>query len=495
MDELLNELEEWVGYTEADARRLSEALPTLEPHLDAIIERFYDEILRHPGSRQVLSGPAQVERLKKSLVVWLREVLEGPHDSAYALRRRRIGQRHVQVGLPSSYMYAAMHLIQSEAGKVLRVKLDPDAARDTLDSLHRVCTMDLALMTNTYVSGREQLQLDSLQALLVEHLRTAVFLVGADGVVRSATRATSQLMTGSAATGRQWTEVLPDGLIEAAGLEEHVTRALQRRREVTLPRVDVETADGSRSFRIHVVPLVHELANFLIQIEELTDAIDMEARLLRSEALAQLGSLSAAVAHELRNPLAGISGALQVITRSMDEQTPHHRILTKVEGEVRRLNTLVTDLLAFARPGSATLQPTPLRPVVEEVVELMDSEHPDVAIEIEGDARAQADPHLVSQILHNLLRNAVDAVREPDAHDKRVRVVLEGTGFSVQDAGPGIPEARREEVFQPFETTKTRGTGLGLAISMRSAEAMNATLTLTDGELPGACFDVRLLAE
>jgi signal transduction histidine kinase len=494
VDEQLSELKEWVQYNVDDAERLSACLSLIQPHLDRIIDAFYDEILRHPGSRDVISGPKQVARLKRSLVGWLREVFEGPHDAAYAVRRRAIGVRHVQVGLQSGYMYAAMHLVQREVGAILRAELPPDRALEVTDSLHRVCTMDLALMTNTYVSGREKLQLDSLHSLLVAHLRTAVFLVGTDGVVRSATRASTQLLTGKDATGRKWTEALPDGLVEAASLEEHVQRGLKRRREVTLPRVDVEAGGKLRSFRIHVVPLLHELATFLIQVEELTDAIEMEARVSRSEALAQLGSLSAAVAHELRNPLAGISGALQVITRSMDEETPHHRILSKVEGEVRRLNSLVTDLLAFARPGSATLAPTSLRPVIEEVVELMDSEHPDIAISIEGEAHGQADPHLVSQIVHNLLRNAVDAVREPGAHEKRIDVVLDGTRLRVEDAGPGIPVDRRDAIFQPFETSKTRGTGLGLAISTRSAEAMNASLSLAEGALPGACFELTLLA-
>lgn len=479
MSSILQEMKDWVGYSEADAEVLREALPLVRPHIHRIVERFYDEVQKHPGASQVFSGPDQVERLKKTLRRWLAEVFEGPHDMDYAERRRAIGWRHVQVGLPDRYMFTAMHVVEAELRALLRDELP--VPRQAVDAVHRVLTLDLALMTGTYVEARELKQLDTLQAILVEHLRLVVLLVDADGRVRAATRATAQVATGGDPTGHPWSKALPDGLVEAASLERHVARALEVHREVTLPRVDVE----ERSFRVHIVPLRHELAAFMLQVEELTDAVEMEGRLRRSEALAQLGALSAAVAHELRNPLAGISGALQVITRSMDDGSMHRQILTKVDGEVRRLNSLVTDLLAFARPGSAKVVPTEFRPLVDEVVGLLENEHPQVAFRLEGEGAGMADPHLVRQILHNLVRNAVDAVDG----DGTVQVAVGPGSIVVADDGEGVPASRRDEVFEPFVTTKTRGTGLGLAISRRSAEAMGGHLLLAaEGPLPGACF-------
>lgn len=477
------EMKDWLRFDESDTARLCAVLPIVEPHIFRIIDLFYAEIQRHPESNAVLEGPAQVERLKGSLRRWLHELLVGPHDDRYASLRREIGHRHVQVGLPDRYMFTAMHLIESEVSTLLLEALDDPWP--ALQSLRRICTLDLALMTGTYVKSRERLQLDTLHSLLVQHLRLAVLMVDDDGIIQSATDSTTQLMLGQPVQGMRWQKALPAGLLGAASLQTHVDRALSTGREVTLPRVDVE-GDDRRSFRLHVVPLRHALAAFLIQIEELTDAVDMEARLRRSEALAQLGALSAAVAHELRNPLAGISGALQVITNSMDDDAPHARVLGKVEREVRRLNDLVTDLLAFARPGTATLQPVDLHTLAEEVVELL--EHPGVAVEIEGDGRPQGDPNLVRQILHNLLRNAVDAA----GSGGRVRVTLKDNTLSVCDSGSGVPHAERQRIFEPFVTTKTRGTGLGLAICARSADAMSGRLTMTDGPLGGAQFNLSL---
>ncbi len=484
MQTALDEMKDWTGYSRADAVALRGAFSVVEPHLVGIIERYYGEVLRNPNTAAMLTGPEQVERLKCTLRQWLREVFSGPHDGAYAERRRAIGWRHVQVGLEDRYMFMAMYTIQSEVQGILRTELeDPFPASDALT---RVLTMDLALMTGAYVEARELKQLDTLHALLIEHLRTVVLLVGDDGIVRSATRATGQLLVGQDPHGRRWTDALPEGLCDTAGLPRHLERALSRHREVTLPRVDV----GERSFRVHIVPLQHELASFLLQVEELTDAVEMEARLRRSESLAQLGALSAAVAHELRNPLAGISGALQVITKSMEEGSLHHQILGKVDGEVRRLNTLVTDLLAFARPGSAKMQNVSLRSLVDEVIEMLAPEHEQVVFEVDGGGEAQTDPNLVRQILHNLLRNAVDAVQEKG----RVRVEVAPANVWVSDDGPGVPQAETGRIFEPFVTTKTRGTGLGLAISMRSAQAMAGDLRLElTGPLSGACFHLVML--
>lgn len=478
MNDTLREMKAWVGYSDDDQAVLRGTYAVVDPHIHRIVERFYEEVQKHPNANGVFDGPEQVERLKHSLRGWLAEVFEGPHDEAYAERRRAIGWRHVQVGLPDRYMFTAMHVVEVELTKVFRAELDDPW--EAMDSLCKVLTMDLALMTGTYVEARELKQLDTLQALLIEHLRVVVLLVGDDGIVRSATRATASLLSGSDGVGRAWPDALPKGLVEAAGLARHVERALERHREVTLPRVDVD----ERSFRVHIVPLRHELATFLLQVEELTDAVEMEARLRRSESLAQLGALSAAVAHELRNPLAGISGALQVITRSMTEDTMHRQILTKVDGEVRRLNGLVTDLLAFARPGSAKVQPTALRPLADEVVGLLQPEHPSARLVVAGEGKAQADPHLVRQVLHNLVRNAIDAV---EGHGE-VHLTVGSGKLTVCDDGPGVPPDKQAEIFEPFVTTKTRGTGLGLAISSRSAQAMGGDLRLGTGDLRGACF-------
>lgn len=483
-----DEMKAYVDFGPEDEVRLRAFWPKLAPHADAIVDHFYVKVRQSPGARSVLESDAQTNRLMCTLRTWLEEVLNGPWDVDYFRRRERIGHRHVEVGLHSQYMSTAMNVVMQDVQRVAWDVLPREDVGPVLESVQRALHLDLAIMTGTFVEGREERQLATLQELLVRHLRIVVLLVSHDGRIASATRPTRELFGRDEVLGRPWTEAVPPGLVERGNLVERIERMRATGREVSLSRVDVEENGHTRSFRVHLVPLEHPMASFLLQIEELTDAVDLEARLRRNEALAQLGSLSASVAHELRNPLAGISGALQVITRSLPADAPHRHIMEKVEQEVHRLDDLVTDLLAFARPGAACVRPLDLGEAVARAVELVRSDWPGVRFEQIGQASGHADPNVLQQILLNLLQNAAQAVEGRG----RVRIDVETDRIRISDDGPGIPEAMRSDIFQPFFTTKTRGTGLGLAISERSARSMDADLRLGRGPLSGASFVLEL---
>ena len=103
------EVQQYVGWTEEDAGRVGSVATTLESHLPALVEDFYAEIERHPDTRTVITGgPAQIQRLKGALLSWLRELLSGPYDRDYALRRWQIGQRHLNIGLDQIYVQAGL---------------------------------------------------------------------------------------------------------------------------------------------------------------------------------------------------------------------------------------------------------------------------------------------------------------------------------------------------------------------------------------------------
>jgi signal transduction histidine kinase len=248
--------------------------------------------------------------------------------------------------------------------------------------------------------------------------------------------------------------------------------------------VDVDLGGLVRSFRFSVVPLQHPLAAALLHVEELTEAVDAEARLRRSEALAQLGAMSAAVAHELRNPLAGISGAIQVIARTLPVDDRRRPIMEKVEQAIHRLNDLVTDLLGFARPDPAKMTTVVLEELAREVAEVAHQETPGVDVTVGGSGSAHGDPRLIRRVLLHLVQNATQAM------DGRGHVLLQIAPGQVlvNDDGPGILPEHRAHIFEPFFTTRTRGTGLGLAVSLQGATAMGGTLTLSAGPLPGAAF-------
>ncbi len=485
-----DEMKSWIGFTEADEVRLRALWPLVAPELTRLSDLFYSKILEHPGAAEVLRDAAQVERLKGTLAVWAAELIHGPWDLDYYERRERIGRVHVQVGLMSRYMFTAMNVYRVALGQIAAATLSPGEAVLTLESLQKVVDMDLAIMTGTYVESREARGVATLQELLVYHMPVTVLLLDAEGKVTAATRPAARLFGDVPVVGLDWREAIPAPLVEAADLVATMARALESGREITVTRVDVRLDGEDRNFHVSIVPLEHPRARVLLHMEELTDAIRTEGRLARSESLAQLGALSAAVAHELRNPLAGISGAIQVIAGSLPDNDRRKPIMEKVEGQVRRLNDLVTDLLDFARPTAARSMPVTLDESARSVADLVRRDHPEVAITVMGSGLAKGDANLVHQILLNLVLNAVQAI----GASGEVRMTVSDGVVRVSDSGPGIPAENAEKIFAPFFTTRTRGTGLGLAICRKAVAAMGGRLELGAGPLSGATFVLELPA-
>jgi signal transduction histidine kinase len=206
-----------------------------------------------------------------------------------------------------------------------------------------------------------------------------------------------------------------------------------------------------------------------------------QERLLQGERLAALGALSAAVAHEVRNPLGVMFNAIGMLRRlrSLDESS---RALVEMLGEeAERLNRIVTDLLGFARPAVPSLRTERLGPIVEEAVRaaLTPTSPPiELAFDLAPDLPPIAvDAGLVRQAVLNVVLNAVQAM--PKGGRLAVRTRSDGGHATVEvlDTGPGIPDTLRERVFEPFFTTKTRGTGLGLSIVRHVLEVHGGVVT------------------
>jgi signal transduction histidine kinase len=209
----------------------------------------------------------------------------------------------------------------------------------------------------------------------------------------------------------------------------------------------------------------------------------MQARLREAEQLAQIGQLAASLAHEIKNPLAGISGAIQVIRASLKESDPHWPVLGEVLRQISRLDRSVKDLLVYARPKPPQYQRCDLRRAMERVLTLLRKEPEFERVRFEhripaGVPPIAADEHQLEQLLMNLLLNAAQASPPGGvvrlltaAQDGRVRVVVEDRG-----CGMTLEVARR--ALEPFFTTKARGTGLGLPICQKIVEAHGGTLSI-----------------
>lgn len=235
-----------------------------------------------------------------------------------------------------------------------------------------------------------------------------------------------------------------------------------------------------------------------------------QQRLDRAEKLASIGELAASLAHEIKNPLAGIAGAVQVMAEELSDDNPRKEIMQEVLTQVHRLDRTVRDLLAFARPGKPDVGPCDINQVLDWVLLLL-AENPEaktvrVVRAYEPNLpRVEADSKQLGQVFLNLVLNAVQAMpnggqvslrtslremdgvdkEEPRGHGQMIEVV-------VADTGPGIPPHLLEEIFKPFITTKHRGTGLGLAVSRRIVEDHGGTIAAESQPGQGATFRVGL---
>ncbi len=481
------ELRDYVGFDVDDEARLRTLHPLVMPRARPIVDRFYEIVLRFPAAAAVFADAAQVERLKLSLVAWIDQLLTGPFDLAYYEQRRRIGAVHVRVGLPSQYMFTAMNRLMEDLHAIAdEHHLDGRHGR----ALRRITDMELAIMLGTYIDAREKQGLEGLRDLLISNLPTTVVLVDSEARVLTSTTPFNELFPGRRVDGLPLVEALHPEVVEQAKLVVQLARAVKSEREIVLPRVDVHLAGRPHTLRVAIIPLKHPLANALIHIEDLTETLATEARGKQAEHLAQLGTMAASVAHEIRNPLAGISGTVQVIANSFAVDDERRIALGKVQQLIARLGTLVGDLLNFARPMTASCQPVDLAVVAAGVVNdagalgAVGDHHATV----DGGGFAIADGALLGQVLLNLVQNAWQAGA---AH---VLVRLAHGSIDVVDDGPGIDAANVGNVFEPFFTTKVRGTGLGLPVAKKMLEAMRGSLELASTSSTGTTFSIRLPA-
>lgn len=262
-----------------------------------------------------------------------------------------------------------------------------------------------------------------------------------------------------------------------------------------------------RVLGVQVVPLGSEgesVQGHLWLLTDLTELRRLQERLAREAHLAAIGKLSAAIAHEIRNPLAAISGSIQLLTPA-SEGSPEARLHGIVKREVLRLNGLVEQFLDYARPREPQFGEVDLLALVEEARELFEMDDTLRApIRVHRPSIAEpvvvADSEQIRQVVWNLLRNAAQAGGEGTEIDVHFRHGNTGDPpratwtLSVRDTGSGLSPEVFENLFQPFFTTKAQGTGLGLATCYQIAKAHAGSLEAnnrTDG-VTGAEFRLQL---
>lgn len=226
-----------------------------------------------------------------------------------------------------------------------------------------------------------------------------------------------------------------------------------------------------------------------------------EERLIMAERLSSLGELTAGVAHELRNPLAGIKINTQILLRKKDLAEMEKRLLDSSQEGIEKIQKIVEDMLHFAKPKVSHFKLEDINEVVEKSLAILLAKLKKGSISSvfergEGLPRVRIDVHQIQQVLINLMLNAIQAMENGGTLTLRTFSGNGGgVGVEIRDTGVGIPQPHLKKIFDPFFTTKSEGTGLGLSISLKILEKHGATIDVSSEESKGSAFTILFPAE
>jgi len=345
--------------------------------------------------------------------------------------------------------------------------------------------------------GRSEIALDDL----IEKTLDAVILIDTKNVIRHWNRGAELMFQYSReeVVGRRVGFLVPADLLESGELEwiqsridaegslaNFMTRRIRKdgsERWVSLTRSVLHDTDGR---------VVGSSAVF----RDVTEERQVRQELARAGGLAILGEMSVTLAHQIKNALAGIYAAIQVLSRGLEPGDERRDVFDEIGHEIKRLDETALDLLRYARPAPLERAPTDLGPWLEATIGsislLPEVRRHRVEIDAPEGLVVPIDVELMSQVVNQLVLNAAQAMDRPGEIRLTVRKQTGGVEIVVADTGEGIPEGRLEAVFQPFYTTKSRGTGLGLSIARKNVEAHGGSIGVESEVSRGSRFMIRL---
>jgi len=325
------------------------------------------------------------------------------------------------------------------------------------------------LSTDLQVSEATVGELSALHRRVVESLTSGLITLDLEGRVTSANPAAEVILGGRVAPGTPLHDLIP--MVNPRTPH----RGRVHRFEVTLP------GPGRRIIGGHLASLrgaAGRESGQLVLFQDLTELKALEERTRISERLAAIGQLAAGLAHELRNPLASISGCVQLLGREGSPEEVRARVLGILDRETQRVGAIVSDFLDFARPGPPEGSLLPLSRVLDEVRSSWEMDPRTVGLPLAMDpvppVAIHTDPVGLHRVLMNLLSNARKAVREASPPLIRLEVGMSGETLrlAVADNGCGMTPEQLDRLYVPFAGSFEEGSGLGMSLVYKFVEAM-----------------------
>jgi two-component system sensor histidine kinase PilS (NtrC family) len=343
-------------------------------------------------------------------------------------------------------------------------------------------------------------RLSFLYKQIFDDINTGIITVDAENRVTSFNRA-ADLITGYSADeiiGQELPQAFPD--LETALLYD------SRRHMATIPRKSGETIPvGYSCSRLNTQD--DNENGYVYTLQDLSQIKKMEAQVQQAEKMATIGEMAAGIAHEFRNPLAAISGAVQLLDSETQENSINKRLFDIIMRESDRLDATIHEFLLFSKPVNPEKQWFSLQALAREAMETLTQDpgwNPALNLDLDIPANLEcwADPQMIRQVLLNLITNSANACRNMKNGKIMLRAEATTTGdeetpetsilLEITDNGHGIPESIRTSIFEPFFTTRETGTGLGLAIVRQIVHSHGGEISLRDCQPQGTIFTVSL---
>ncbi len=362
----------------------------------------------------------------------------------------------------------------------------------------RLGSQDRQLLNASLELKRARLETDDI----LRHLNSGLLTIDADGYIIYFNRAAERILgyREEDVRGLRYETVFAERM---PALSSSLTRCLRGKGDRPRREITIIGSDG------HELPIglstsvltneASETRGVIAIFTDLTDAKALEAKVRAADRLAAVGELSASIAHEIRNPLAAISGSVEVLKSELNLAGENQRLMELILKESHRLNKILTEFLSYARIARPAYNKVELCHLISDVIEMMRHHHAlsdGIRVSLESDnsyVYVVGDEDLIKQLLLNLALNACESFNG-GAGTVTFRIVEKPANGSIElyleDDGPGIESEHMEKMFQPFYSTKKQGTGLGLAIVHRVCSILRLNLAVDSKPGRGTTFMV-----
>jgi two-component system, NtrC family, sensor histidine kinase PilS len=360
--------------------------------------------------------------------------------------------------------------------------------------------------------GKDLKALKNLNSLIVDNIGSGLMTIDADGRILQANRAALDILDPipREIIGKPIDGVVPDLREKLNAVVPVKSNEEERDGAETTPvssRFDLhyQTPTGEKlvlELAVSALPSENSLTGHILTFQDLTRVRRLESQMRQSEKMAAVGQLAAGIAHEIRNPLASISGSIQLLGSSFTaRQEEEQRLMAISLREIDRLNNLITEFLDFVRPDALKDDPVDLNTLIREITEMLKFNktlRAEVKQALTLDASYLISGHRdkLKQAFLNIIINAYQAMN--DAADPVVTIsTINGDGkviVKIRDRGVGIDEVGLRKIFEPFHTTKPKGTGLGLAVTHKIIESHNGRIFVESTKGVGTEFTLEFPA-